>query len=677
MDTIFILGDSTSMTVGLERKSYPFIMADQKVWRNGTEILNCSQPGFTSSDACAFFFRHINSAMSPKAVIIYLGNCDANATEIAKGRYTPLRQYRHRIKELFCVKKRRISLKNKLTRFEWNDSYDPAIEREEEPSDFQFNISRIVRYCKRHSILVLLIRPVANLLFPSGLGKGNFIFYKYLNIEGEFASLISIPDKRFIDALRLREKGAYAEAMKVYKKILEDSHRYLANPEYDLIVVNNYAVSAAESGNFEEAEKLLGLLLKERNVRKEIVLFNLAQLYKNQNDMKSYAEFLKESYETDSSLYRVKDKYLDAIDRIAPKFSGSLSLVDMREFAGHSLFIDHCHLVSDGQKTLAEKIVSALTKARVTVGDNTAKIKNILYNPELAIGDTTGFYEYYKTYAPYSSEEIRKDIDTIRKLSSGSDETADPKEALQAVSKEMRLSFEHYLRHPVFPSIQDILHFAPEYPSDIGRFPEFFLIRHIVPYLRIAEKESSLSGRFSMELGLLHPCEDLIALLPAKVVPLISSEDPIIDTAYEEKRLEEILLKVKRDLIANLRLGNQVYERLKTTIFWYFRETLRWGSHSRISMRYDRLFLEYCAEALALAGVLDYKLGWRRKDDILLAISWMEKADRIHSKYAERFSLESDYRALLEEYDRALLGHAETIEKTSYRMTYEDTKFAS
>lgn len=82
MNTIIILGDSTSMTIGMERKTYPFILADQRIWPEKTEMVNCSQPGFTSGDACAFFFRHIKGFARTKAVIIYLGNCDANASEL-------------------------------------------------------------------------------------------------------------------------------------------------------------------------------------------------------------------------------------------------------------------------------------------------------------------------------------------------------------------------------------------------------------------------------------------------------------------------------------------------------------------------------------------------------------------------------------------------------------------
>lgn len=664
MDTILILGDSTSMTIGFERKTYPFILAEQKNWSNETEIVNCSQPGFTSSDACAFFFRHIRDFSSLKGVIIYLGNCDANATEIKKGRYTVFQHYYNKMRELLGFERPRSTLKNRLRRFEWDDAYDLSIERQVKPSDYEFNLYRIIRYCKHSFIPVLLIRPTANLLFPSGTGKGNFIFYRYLDFQERFSSGLSISDGRFIDAFESHEKGEHLKALELYKKILEEPHSFLVHPEYILIVANNYAVCAAEAGRFAEAEKLLQLLLKERHIRKEILLFNIAQLFKMQGNIENYRKVIKDAYEADSSLYRIKDLYMKAIDRIALKFQHSVRLIDMSAFTRYELFIDHCHLLPEGQKVLTEKIIKELIELKIMKGYKTARIRNILYNPELSLGNTAEFYNYYKTYAPYDREQIKKDVNIIKRRCQLSNNPQDLEGILQLVSKETAAAIKHYLKHPCFPSIQDILHFGPQYPSDIGRFPEFFLIRHIVPYLRMTEREPSLNRRFSADTKLLHSSSELMSVLPDPVAELVLRGDSYIDQIFEMGRIDRILAKVKTDLLVHLRSGNQIYERIKTTIFWYFRETLRWGSHSRISMRYDRLFLEYAAEALMVAGVLDLVLGSPKKEDILLAITWVEEADRIHSRFAGEFSLEKDCRGLLKEYDGALLNHAYVIEKT-------------
>ncbi|MEI8012824.1 MAG: hypothetical protein WCI27_10180, partial [Candidatus Omnitrophota bacterium] len=86
--TVIFLGDSTSMTVGLEGEAYPFHLASLRRWEPDTVFVNCSQPGITSADAAAFFFREALVRHSPSAVVVYLGNCDANATELNKGVYS-------------------------------------------------------------------------------------------------------------------------------------------------------------------------------------------------------------------------------------------------------------------------------------------------------------------------------------------------------------------------------------------------------------------------------------------------------------------------------------------------------------------------------------------------------------------------------------------------------------
>ena len=53
--SILILGDSTSSTIGLERKTHHMLLADKKMWPYQTIMLNCSMPGMTSADALAYY----------------------------------------------------------------------------------------------------------------------------------------------------------------------------------------------------------------------------------------------------------------------------------------------------------------------------------------------------------------------------------------------------------------------------------------------------------------------------------------------------------------------------------------------------------------------------------------------------------------------------------------------
>ena len=210
-----------------------------------------------------------------------------------------------------------------------------------------------------------------------------------------------------------------------------------------------------------------------------------------------------------------------------------------------------------------------------------------------------------------------------------------------------------------------ILPFGPRYPSDVGRFPEYFLIRHLVPYLRVFERDSEIDGRFAIHTGILRSSEELLAMLPVEVLPLVDASEPGVEPVLEIERLAAILQACHRNLMAHLRRGNQVYERMKTTIAWYFRETLRFGSHSRISMRYERVRLEWVAEALAVASLLDKRLSAGRGKEITELIRIFEEAVETHEHYSRRFT-EGDHRkGLLEEYDRQLFTIADQMEDRS------------
>ena len=55
---ILILGDSTSVSMGADNVTYPFLLSDMEMWNPDSEIANISVPGLTASDACAIFYQH-------------------------------------------------------------------------------------------------------------------------------------------------------------------------------------------------------------------------------------------------------------------------------------------------------------------------------------------------------------------------------------------------------------------------------------------------------------------------------------------------------------------------------------------------------------------------------------------------------------------------------------------
>lgn len=661
-NNILILGDSTSMSIGLERKAYPFLLADARVWPQDTKIVNCAIPGFTSADGAAFFFRHEKSLReSLRAVIIYLGNCDAASSEVRKGRFSPLVQWKHKIREAAGRRVEKGRLKNRLLHFEWNNAFDPLIESSERSVDFEYNIARILERCQRERVPVILVRPKANQYFPPGVGKGNFVFYRYLGMKDCLSNLVSIPDTRFKEALGLHEAGRYSEAADIYKVILLQPPLVSMNQEYPLVVVNNYASARAEAGEVEEAAYLFHLLLKEMNVRREIVLFNLAQIERRRGNESGYKRLIEDSYESDDSLYRIRAPYVRALDELARRYP-SAHLLDMSGVFPDAYFLDHCHMLPEGQAKLADEVQQKLTALGIT-GNNQARIENVLYNPELARGNVSEFHDYFKTFAPLTEKQVAEAIRTLA-LASTEDATPDwSAPELAKIPREVQQAVDYYLRHPCFTSVRDIASSPPRFPSDVGRFPEYFLVRHLVPYLRLHEENPRLYARFSGSPGVLRTSKQLTLVLPAQCAGLVESVAPTVDPACDETRLELIIAKVRTLLLRHLQKGNQIHERTKTTIFWYVRESLRFGAHSRRSMLYDRVLLEFLAEGLAVAGVLDFALGMTRSAEIEGLIDWLERSVTTHENYCGRFSLsDSDSSQLLADYDQELKRLANNLE---------------
>jgi tetratricopeptide (TPR) repeat protein len=650
-NTILILGDSTSMSIGVEKKMHPFISAEKEIWPDDTVFVNSSLPGMTSADACVFYFRHKKEYKNLRGVIIYLGNCDTASTEVTKGRAGAGRRLKFRMQEMTGRTPGKTSIKNRLLHFEWNNTFDPYIESAESPDDYEFNLSLIIKDCIADHVPVLIVRPKANLFFPSGIGKGNFVFYRYFGIEDRIAGDIMIPDSRFRLALEQHEAGNYKAAADMYNNILLTAPSSSMSQEYALMVAGNYAVVKAEAGEYEEALYLLNLLLKEQQARKEIIYFNIAYIYRKLGDKTRFLETIRASYEADSSLFRVREPYLLALDRLAETYP-SVHVVNMHEVIPDRMFLDHCHPLPEGQALLSDSICGKLKEAGVS-GTAGALIRNILYNPELGSGNLSGFHDYFKTYAPFTEADIRQQVISLQKITERVKifDTSLPE--FSACTREMRTAIEYYFRHPLFTSLDDIVHNPPEYPSDIGRFPEYFIIRHIVPYLRMHEKDKNLSARFSPGTGLLRTVEELVSVLPEKAKSVVAVE-PFIDKQYAPGHVTAILEKVRRTLKQHITSGNRVYERTKSTIFWYVRETLRFGSHSRYSMRYDRLALEYMAEALAVAGVLDSLLNLEQSEEIVKLINAIHKVVAVHEEFCSQFSLNEENNGLLSQYDKAL-----------------------
>ena len=145
-----------------------------------------------------------------------------------------------------------------------------------------------------------------------------------------------------------------------------------------------------------------------------------------------------------------------------------------------------------------------------------------------------------------------------------------------------------------------------------------------------------------------------------KILPILSREyveNKVLDLTKDQaiEWVRSILNSCVDQLSEHLLKGSQIDTRLKTTIFWYFREVLRFGSHSRVSMRYDRVLLENITEALAFASVVDLQLiKSKYLPSIVYLSNLLKTVVSVHNYYSENFSPKKNNTILIGEYNKSL-----------------------
>tara|TARA_B100001121_G_scaffold125751_2_gene110201 strand:- start:12318 stop:14312 length:1995 start_codon:yes stop_codon:yes gene_type:complete len=648
--SILILSDSTSSTVGLERKIHHMVIADKKIWPKDTTILNFSIPGTTSADALAYLrLLKSKTKKSLKAIFIYLGNCDTISTENPKGYYSYYNHIKHIIKRNVNSGFTKKRIKNKILFYQWNKKVDLAIEQPETPENFEKNLSKICCLAEKFGIEIIMVRSEANKFFIPGLGKGNFIFYKFLGINDKISESIEFPDERLKKALFFHENQNYNKTLELYKDILDNPLEENFGSEFNLMILNNYAVAKAEFGYLDEAKHLLRIYLHERFARKEIGYFNLAQIEKIVGNQSTYEDLIFRSYENDKFLYRIRKPYQNILDGISKKFKNIIYL-DMKSAISRTDYLDHCHPLPEGQKKLAKLIEEAYSKIGLT-GNEKATIVNDLYNPELANGNQSPFNFYFKSISDIDGSKIRelfkKYFNLVEK-----EIVADYDLKINNIPNEIQNACQYYLKHPLFTNFDDIKEIQQFETSDIGRFPENFIYRFIIPILKEIEiRQPQLLEKFNKSQILVHSSDSFKRILKEQTGVNFDLLKNIRCKNFGLDRVKRIIAKIKTLILEDLNRGNQIYTRLKTTMYWYFRESLRFGSHSRNSMLYNRVLYEYVCEALIISFFYNKENKYGLENDLTNLYNKVLKIIYTHDFYCKKFKIYDNTEKLLADYN--------------------------
>jgi lysophospholipase L1-like esterase len=618
---ILILGDSSSSSIGAGDHCYPVKLYQMLQGDLDVHVLNCAVPGSTSADMSCFFQKTLRGVPFDY-VIIYLGN-NEGTDGYHKGAYHPLKET---IKS--CFFKRPVpKLQPVLSPVPHTFSYSvSSLGSSVRPSEFSKNLKEIIHNATKSGAKVILINPIANYNFPSGVAAKNstfFCFYDELNSSplAEMNNAIDDDSKALILGLKLLATGRIDQAIDIWTPLS------IRNNVLGFIAKHNIAFARVQNGQsatLAELEELIG----EYKVYDSIILHNLAKIMEAQGSTYDAKSNFKLAYEKDSSSYRIKQEYRDVIFQLSSL--KNVQIIDLGLILNSVDFVDYCHPTEDGHIKIAkalEKII--LPKAPYRRKTERASYKNLLPSPNFSREPNTTLINYYSIDWEIDNTQIKKALTQVAK-GNKSDEK---------FSHQIALCVENFIkvnnRHPIFtPDLNQVDDLVPR-SNEILSFPEFYLSRILYNYSQIFEKEA-LAESLSLE-----PLMEKVRLSAKDYKKIIIRNNDAslkCELNLTSDYFNYIFQRVKEQILSKDTIYRvTIDERIRTIITWYTREAFRYGTQSRISMLYAYSDIEELIEGLIVALVI----AVRNKLDVIASInqilSDLLALIKVHEKWAQLY----------------------------------------
>ena len=582
-----ILGDSSSSGIGVGQACYPaklfFILRDV----TDVEITNSAVPGFTSADASRFIAATRNSQRFDY-VIVYLGNNEA-AVGGPKGRYSPLEA---RLKSYLSKPPPR-QFRPILSPAPFVFDYQvPTPVIATTVAEFRANVRSIIRRARGLGAKSILINPVANERFPAGLGAVNSSYFCYLDeLDALGYALHNSPiddaSKALTAGLDSFINGRFIEAIGIWRPYAEKTD------VAGFIVAHNIACARARIGDDAGEAELRGLLGKYPAYNATI-LYNLAHMMRLRDDQENMRRLLGLAYDDDRSVYRVKQSYRNVIAEFA---APDVAVLDLQPILQPHQFVDYCHPTEQGHDAIARALAASIA----TSGPGAGRTQNSRYelslpSPNYVNNPADTFIDYYCIDWPIASSRIANGLAAL----------LDGKASTVGVGDEIGQCLQNFLsvnrRHPIFTDNLDLRGSLTPRSYEILSFPEYFLYRILYNYARAFEK-NGLEDRLSCGTQLRHV--RLSAADYARIILRQGSNSPEMELDISQEYYDAIVAKIREQLAS----ADQIYricigERVRTTMKWYTREALRYGTQSRTSMLYARWEIEKLVEGLVVSAVI-------------------------------------------------------------------------
>ena len=592
---IAILGDSSSAGIGDGKDIYPYQLFERLQRCGGVCVDNWASPGLSSADACKAYLKRVTKR-SFDLLVIYLGNNEGSRSRY-KGTYRPFpNRLREEFRRFRSVRRPFVSGDRRQYVFSKTQG---SSEIATKPADFYRNLRTIIRRARRVGTEVVLVNPVANLRFPAGLGSENFPFYRYVGLRdtiGPELVAVDADSEILVQGIRWHGQGRLAEASACYMQV-DPCVRYCYQ-----VARNNLAVAQHEGGDQTSSVRTLSEALDADPFDRAILLYNLARI-------RGSNHILQKAYEADGTLYRIKGAYRQVIARLAKELP--VHLIDMADIVQDDHFVDYCHLTREGHGLLAEAIHTAvLGRFKTLRQPGSSNYRCEFPSPDYFFRSCEDLASYYSIKADWGEAEILLAFEEVcgaelgqgHKIVEGKTSTTSGASLREAILKTVQRA----LCHPAIGDIADLVSFPVRYAHEIGSFPEFYLYRLLRAYDRGLDRSDHREawrewvGNFPVRSG-----DDYDRLIQAWGSGPLDEDEADWSLSHRDRvlnRVEEILRRP--DLYEN-----QSSNRRKTIMYWYTRESFRFGTQSRPSMLYDRVRLEELAESVAVAWIIERVKG--------------------------------------------------------------------
>lgn len=552
MPKILVLGDSTSSSLGGESKNWLRIISEKPIWSKGLQFIDTSAPGMTAGAAFVVLLEKLLKApFSYNLVILSIGNCDRIdrpylANKITAKKLIKIASYK------FMKRKVRVEAKwPKLSLFEWVES-DPPL-HSQSVNEFARSLRLIKLVCKLFKIPIIVIVPRSNLHFAPATASNNSTFYSILSYK-DFEIIganSSVPD--------LASRGSIISNLELtdiaYSVDVENLAKF--SSEKLLCAANNLAVQFARNGELTAAIDILEELENETYCRPEIISFNLAYLFRKKGLTSESDIYFEKARDLDLSSYRVNLTYSKCVQDVFQNHSG-VKVISLLTKEYDLEFLDHCHLMHNGQEKLGNHVIRALSEY-VPLGSENAILLVTPANPEILNGDTRTFNEIFGLSTPESHPSL--DI---------------PEGRTHALNLLPLSDQNNLLKTRYIELIESNIFYA-------------------MTQNQVAIDEILLSGAIEKERERIKSLFAQLSITETEFEPLKLPKD------IYRTWLPKILENFEGQMQNFLNKGFDSSERLRSIMTWYFRESLFFGFNSSPDMLFERNQIRTWKEGLSIA----------------------------------------------------------------------------